>query len=519
MIKKFLRRASSAMLALLLALLLVPQTAQAAGASLSGSDSIQAGNTVSLTLSVPNSVYGLTADLSYSSNLSFTNYNCSVSGWSILVNNNKFSVYGTSSSSGGIIVVKLKVSGSAKAGDALSASFSNIVVSDGNSDTDLGTASWSGKVGAAPSGDCALSSLSCGNATLSPSFSSKTTFYTCTVPFAVSKLDLNYKKSDSNASVSVSGNDELAVGVNTVTITVKAANGETRTYTIEVTREQDPNYKPSTNGKLSSLTIEGASLSPQFSSTVTDYIAYVPYETTSITLAAETADEKAKGRQRRRRGEAATLEVGVHGIHPELVRLLGRMRFRTSYGQNALKHSIEVAQLSGLLAGEIGCDIKLAKRAGLLHDIGKSIDHEIEGSHVQIGVDLCRKYKESPTVINAVASHHGDVEPESLIACIVQAADTISAARPGARRETLETYTNRLKQLEDITNSFKGVEKSFAIQAGREIRVMVIPEVVSDSDMVLMARDISKQIESQMEYPGQIKVSVIRESRVVDYAK
>ena len=218
-------------------------------------------------------------------------------------------------------------------------------------------------------------------------------------------------------------------------------------------------------------------------------------------------------------GEAATLEVGVHGIHPELVRLLGRMRFRTSYGQNALKHSIEVAWLSGRLAGEIGCDIKLAKRAGLLHDIGKSIDHEIEGSHVQIGVDLCRKYKESPTVINAVASHHGDVEPESLIACIVQAADTISAARPGARRETLETYTNRLKQLEDITNSFKGVEKSFAIQAGREIRVMVIPEVVSDSDMVLMARDISKQIESQMEYPGQIKVSVIRESRVVDYAK
>ena len=223
--------------------------------------------------------------------------------------------------------------------------------------------------------------------------------------------------------------------------------------------------------------------------------------------------------QIREDGENAAMDVGVHGIHPELVRLLGRMRFRTSYGQNALKHSIEVAQLSGLLAGEIGCDIKLAKRAGLLHDIGKSIDHEIEGSHVQIGVDLCRKYKESPTVINAVASHHGDVEPESLIACIVQAADTISAARPGARRETLETYTNRLKQLEDITNSFKGVEKSFAIQAGREIRVMVIPEVVSDSDMVLMARDISKQIESQMEYPGQIKVSVIRESRVVDYAK
>ncbi len=218
-------------------------------------------------------------------------------------------------------------------------------------------------------------------------------------------------------------------------------------------------------------------------------------------------------------GEAATLEVGVHGIHPELVKLLGRMRFRTSYGQNALKHSIEVAQLSGLLAGEIGVDIKLAKRAGLLHDIGKSVDHEIEGSHVQIGVDLCKRYKESPIVINAVEAHHGDVEPESLIACIVQAADTISAARPGARRETLETYTNRLKQLEDITNSFKGVEKSFAIQAGREIRVMVVPEVVNDSDMVLMARDISKQIEEQMEYPGQIKVSVIRESRAVDYAK
>ena len=218
-------------------------------------------------------------------------------------------------------------------------------------------------------------------------------------------------------------------------------------------------------------------------------------------------------------GEAATLEVGVHGIHPELVRLLGRMRFRTSYGQNALKHSIEVAQLSGLLAGEVGVDIKLAKRAGLLHDIGKSVDHEMEGSHIQIGVDLCKKYKESPIVINAVEAHHGDVEPESLIACIVQAADTISAARPGARRETLETYTNRLKQLEDITNSFKGVDKSFAIQAGREIRVMVVPEVVSDSDMVLMARDISKQIETQMEYPGQIKVSVIRESRAVGYAK
>ena len=221
----------------------------------------------------------------------------------------------------------------------------------------------------------------------------------------------------------------------------------------------------------------------------------------------------------REEGEAATLEVGVHGIHPELVRLLGRMKFRTSYGQNALKHSIEVAQLAGLLAGEVGADVRMAKRAGLLHDIGKSIDHEIEGSHVQIGADLCRKYKESPIVINAVESHHGDVEAESLIACIVQAADTISAARPGARRETLETYTNRLKQLEDITNTFKGVEKSFAIQAGREIRIMVVPEQVSDADMVIMARDISKQIESELEYPGQIKVNVIRESRIVDYAK
>ena len=221
----------------------------------------------------------------------------------------------------------------------------------------------------------------------------------------------------------------------------------------------------------------------------------------------------------REEGENAVLEVGIHGIHPELVRLLGKMKFRTSYGQNALKHSIEVAQLSGLLAAEIGVDVRLAKRAGLLHDIGKSVDHEMEGSHIQIGVDLCRKYKESPIVINAVEAHHGDVEPTSLIACIVQAADTISAARPGARRETLETYTNRLKQLEDIANGFKGVDKSFAIQAGREIRVMVVPEQVSDADMILLARDISKQIESELEYPGQIKVNVIRESRVTDYAK
>lgn len=232
----------------------------------------------------------------------------------------------------------------------------------------------------------------------------------------------------------------------------------------------------------------------------------------------EKAKKEVENRMREE-GESALQEAGVHGIHPELIKLLGRMTFRTSYGQNALKHSIEVAQLCGLLAGEIGLDIRMAKRAGLLHDIGKSIDHEVEGSHIQIGADLCRKYKEPAIVINAVESHHGDVEPQSLIACIVQAADAISAARPGARRETLETYTNRLKDLEDISDSFKGVEKSFAIQAGREVRVMVIPDQVSDADMVLLARDIAKKIEDQMQYPGQIKVNVIRESRVTDYAK
>ncbi|MBO6155311.1 MAG: ribonuclease Y [Lachnospiraceae bacterium] len=221
----------------------------------------------------------------------------------------------------------------------------------------------------------------------------------------------------------------------------------------------------------------------------------------------------------REEGEAAALEVGVHGIHPELIKLLGKLRFRTSYGQNVLKHSIEVAQLAGLLAAEIGEDVRTAKRAGLLHDIGKAVDREMEGSHVQLGVELCKRYKENRVVINAVEAHHGDVEPETLLACLVQAADTISAARPGARRETIEAYSNRLQQLEEITNEFKGVEKSFAIQAGREVRVMVVPDQVNDADMVLMARDIAKRIEAEMEYPGQIKVNVIRESRVTDVAK
>ncbi len=221
----------------------------------------------------------------------------------------------------------------------------------------------------------------------------------------------------------------------------------------------------------------------------------------------------------REEGEAACLEVGVHGLHPELVKLLGRMRFRTSYGQNALKHSIEVAQLSGLLAAEIGLDVRVAKRAGLLHDIGKAVDHDMEGTHVQLGVELCKKYKESAIVVNAVEAHHGDTEPQSLIAVIVQASDAISAARPGARRDTLETYTTRLKQLEEISNNFKGVDKSFAIQAGREVRVMVVPDMITDADMVILARDIAKKIEDEMEYPGMVKVNVIRESRVTDYAK
>ncbi len=218
-------------------------------------------------------------------------------------------------------------------------------------------------------------------------------------------------------------------------------------------------------------------------------------------------------------GEAALLECNVHGLNPELTKLIGRLKFRTSFGQNALTHSIEVSQLAGHLASELGLDARAARRAGILHDIGKAIDHDMEGSHVQLGTELCRKYKESPVVINAVEAHHGDVEPQSMVACLVQAADAISAARPGARRETLGTYTNRLSQLEEITNSFKGVERSFAIQAGREVRVMVVPEQVSDDDMVILARDISRKVEDEMQYPGMIKVNVIRESRVVDYAK
>lgn len=221
----------------------------------------------------------------------------------------------------------------------------------------------------------------------------------------------------------------------------------------------------------------------------------------------------------REEGENATFDTGVHGVHPELIRLLGKMKFRTSYGQNVLKHSIEVANLCGLLAGEIGLDVRLAKRAGLLHDIGKAVDHEMEGSHISIGADLCRKYKESDVVINSVESHHGDVEPTSLISVLVQAADTISAARPGARRETLHTYIQRLQKLEEIADGFKGVDKSFAIQAGREIRIMVVPDQTTDQETVLLAREVAKKIEEELEYPGQIKVNVIRETRSIEYAK
>jgi len=218
-------------------------------------------------------------------------------------------------------------------------------------------------------------------------------------------------------------------------------------------------------------------------------------------------------------GDAASFETGVHGLHPELIRLLGKMKFRTSYGQNILKHSVEVSHLCGIMAGELGVDVTLAKRAGLLHDIGKSVNHDVEGSHVTLGAALCRKYRENDIIINAVEAHHGDVEPESIIAVLVQAADAISAARPGARRETLESYIKRLQTLESIADTFDGVEKSFAIQAGRELRIIIIPDEVDDSEMTILARDISKKIEAELEYPGQIKVNLIRETRAIEYAK
>ncbi|MHB0739026.1 ribonuclease Y, partial [Peptostreptococcus stomatis] len=218
-------------------------------------------------------------------------------------------------------------------------------------------------------------------------------------------------------------------------------------------------------------------------------------------------------------GEQAMFDTGVHGLHPELVKLLGRLRYRTSYGQNVLKHSIEVSILAGIMAEEIGADVKLAKRAGLVHDIGKAVDHEIEGTHIEIGMDLLKKYKESKDVIHAMSTHHGDYEPQTVEAVLVTAADAVSAARPGARRETLEAYIKRLEKLEEITNSYEGVEKSFAIQAGREVRIMVKPEYVNDEEMHLLARDMTKRIEEELEYPGQIKVSIIRETRATDYAK
>ena len=218
-------------------------------------------------------------------------------------------------------------------------------------------------------------------------------------------------------------------------------------------------------------------------------------------------------------GERACFETGVHNLHPELVKILGRQKFRTSYGQNVLNHSIEVAHISGLLAAELGVDVPLAKRAGLLHDLGKAVDHEMEGSHVQLGVELARKYKESPAVVHAIEAHHGDVEPQTVIACLVQAADAISAARPGARRENVENYIRRLEKLEELTGSYPGVEKSYAIQAGREVRIMVKPEEVSEDSMILLARDIARKLEAELEYPGQIKVNVIRETKAVDYAK
>jgi len=221
----------------------------------------------------------------------------------------------------------------------------------------------------------------------------------------------------------------------------------------------------------------------------------------------------------REEGENATFDLGIHNVHPELIKLLGRLKYRTSYGQNVLKHAIEVAQLSGLMAQELGADVKIAKRAGLFHDIGKAVDHEMEGTHIEIGLNLLKKYKESGAVIHAMSTHHGDYEPQTIEAILVTAADAISAARPGARRETLDNYIKRLQTLEEISNSYDGVESSFAIQAGREIRIMVIPDKITDDEMVLLARDISKRIENELDYPGQIKVHMVRETRAIEFAK